>query len=129
MTDDAVLLAALVRGLVETAAGAWWAGEPPGTARTDLLRLASWRASRSGLGGELVHPVTARPVPAEVAVRALLGHVAPALADMGDLGLAEELMDRLLSRGNGAVLQRRVLEEAGDLAAVVRAAMSCTLGD
>ena len=45
--DDAVLLAALVRGLVETAARAWRAGVPADPVRPELLRLASWRAGRS----------------------------------------------------------------------------------
>jgi carboxylate-amine ligase len=94
-----------------------------------VLRLASWRASRSGLEGELVHPLTARPVGAEVAVRALLEHVAPALRDIGDLDTATDLTGRLLSRGNGAMLQRRTYEKTGDLAAVVRDAADRTLGD
>jgi carboxylate-amine ligase len=127
LAEDAVLLAALVRGLVETAAREWRAGEPPRPVRTELLRLASWRASRSGLEGQLVHPLTARPVRAGVAVRALLDHVATALADMGDLDVATDLAGGLLGRGNGAVLQRRTYEENGDLAAVVRAAVSRTL--
>jgi carboxylate-amine ligase len=125
--DDAVLLAALVRGLVETAARAWRSGEYPLPVRTDLLRLASWRASRSGLDAELVHPVTAHPAPAEVVVQAMLDHVTPALADAGDLQTVADLAARLLSRGNGAALQRRVHEETGDLAEVVRAAVSHTL--
>lgn len=125
--DDAVLLAALARGLVETAARAWQAGEPPSPVRSELLRLASWRASRSGLDDELIHPVTARPAPAGAVVHALLDHVTPALADMDDLDATAELTGRLLSRGNGAVLQRRVHAETGDLAAVVRAAVERTL--
>ncbi|MGI8330508.1 glutamate--cysteine ligase [Actinomadura scrupuli] len=126
-SEDAVLLAALVRALVETAARAWRAGEPPEPTRMPLLRLASWRASRSGLDGELVHPLTERPAPADLVVHALLDHLTPALADAGDLGLATDLTRRLLSRGNGATLQRRVHRRTGDLAAVVRAAVTCTL--
>lgn len=125
--DDALLLAALVRGLVETAAREWDKGEPPSPVRTELLRLASWRASRSGLEGELVHPVTARPASAETVVRALLDHVTPALTDIGDLDATTELTGRLLSRGNGAALQRRTYERTGDLAEVVRSAVTRTL--
>lgn len=125
--DDAVLLALLVRALVDTAARAWRAGEPPQSVRTELLRLASWRASRTGLDGDLVHPVTARPVPADVVIGALLEHLSPALADTGDLAAATELLGRLLRRGNGATRQRRVHAETGDLAEVVRAAVSATL--
>ncbi len=36
-------------------------------------------------------------------------------------------MQALLARGNGAMLQRRVRESAGDMAAVVRNAVSHTL--
>ena len=125
--DDALLLAALVRGLVETAAREWDKDEPPSPVRTELLRLASWRASRSGLEGELVHPVTFRPAPAETVVHALLEHVTPALTDLGDLDAATELTGRLLSRGNGATLQRRTYARTGDLAEVVRAAVTRTL--
>lgn len=39
----------------------------------------------------------------------------------------DELADRLLDRGNGATLQRRVHEETGDLAAVVETAVARTL--
>jgi carboxylate-amine ligase len=127
--DDALLLAALVRGLVETAAREWDKGEAPSPVRTEVLRLASWRASRSGLEGELVHPVTARPASAKTVVRALLDHVTPALTDIGDLDAATELTGRLLSRGNGAALQRETYERTGDLAEVVRSAVTRTLAE
>ncbi len=125
--EDALLLAVLVRGLVETAARQWRDGEPVEHVRTELLRLASWRASRSGLDGMLVHPLTSRPAPAETVVGALLDHVSPVLADQGDLDAAADLTGRLLSRGNGAALQRRAHKESGDLAGVVRAAVERTL--
>lgn len=127
LADDAVLLAALVRGLVETAARSWRNGEPSPDVRAGLLRLASWRASRSGLDGDLVHPRTGRPAPAPTVVRALLDHLAPALAATGDLDTATELTERLLGRGNGAAQQRRILAETGDLAEVVRTAVTRTL--
>lgn len=47
LPDDAVLLAALVRALADTAARAWRAGEPPTPLRVELLRLTAWRAGRS----------------------------------------------------------------------------------
>jgi carboxylate-amine ligase len=127
LADDAVLLAALVRGLVETVVRAWRAGEPPQPERTDLLRLASWRASRFGLDGDLVQPRPGRLAPAEVVIRELFDHVSPALADAGDLDTTKDLLGRLLSRGNGAMLQRRVHRETGDLAEVVRASLAHTL--
>ncbi len=127
MADDALLLAALVRGLVDIAAREWRDGEPPRAVRTSLLRLASWRAARSGLEGDLIHPLTGRPEPAAAVVRALLDHVRPALESNGDLTVATSLTDALLSRGNGAALQRRIHQETGDLAAVVRDALDRTV--
>ena len=47
--DDAVLLAALARALVETGgAGSGGRTSPPDPVRLELLRLAAWRAGRSG---------------------------------------------------------------------------------
>ncbi|MGH3924982.1 MAG: carboxylate-amine ligase, partial [Pseudonocardiaceae bacterium] len=63
-SDDAVLLAGLTRGLVETVAGEWRADQPPAAIRVELLRLAAWRAGRSGLDGNLIDP-TGGPAPAQ----------------------------------------------------------------
>lgn len=48
------MVAGLVRALVETAARGWAGGEPAPDLSTDLIRMASWRASRSGLAGQLL---------------------------------------------------------------------------
>ena len=64
-------------------------------------------------------------------MRALLRHIGDALAEAdaeaGQGGLSTDLMQTLLARGNGAMLQRRVHESTGDMAAVVRNAVSHTL--
>ena len=125
--DDALLLAALTRALVETAAREAASGRPPVAARAELLRAASWRAARSGLGGDLVHPVTGRPAPADAVVTALLAHVGPVLAEDGDLPLVRDLLAALHARGTGADRQRAVLAGGGDAAAVVDAAVKATL--
>lgn len=124
--DDAALLAALVRGLVETAARAAAAGEPAPDVRVEQLRAATWRASRSGLGGELVSPVTFRPVPAHEAVEQLVAHVRPALEDLGDLDAVSELVQGPWRRGTGATRQRAWFAEGGDLGHVVRRATALT---
>jgi carboxylate-amine ligase len=128
--EDAVTLAGLVRGLVETAARESRQGTPPPAVRAEVLRLAAWRAGRSGLSGDLVHPMTGRPAPAPDVVTALLDHVRPALQDAGDEPRVAEGLAELLDRGTGADLQRRVHRETGgDLGAVVRAAVAVTAGE
>ena len=127
--EDAVTLAGLARGLVETAAREARDGLPAPTVRSELLRLAAWRAGRSGLGGELVHPLTGRPDPAAEVLTALLEHIRPALSEAADLDRVTDGVTALLQRGTGADLQRRVLRETGDLGAVVRAAVAVTGGE
>jgi glutamate---cysteine ligase / carboxylate-amine ligase len=126
--EDAVTLAGVVRGLVETAARDAQAGNPPPAVPAAVLRVAAWRAGRSGLAGDLAHPLTGRPAPAADVVGALLDHVREALADAGDEQRVTDGLRALLRRGTGADLQRRVHEETGDLAAVVRAAVAVTAG-
>lgn len=127
--EDAVTLAGLVRGLVETAAREARAGVAAPEMRAEVLRLATWRAGRSGLSGELVHPRTGRPAAAADVLGDLVDHVRPALADAGDEARVGEGVDALLARGTGADLQRRVHRETGSLSAVVRAAVEVTAGE
>jgi carboxylate-amine ligase len=128
--EDAVTLAGLVRGLVETAARQAGAGTPPPAVPAQLIRLAAWRAGRSGVTGDLLHPCTGRPAPAAEVVNALLDHVRPALADSGDERRVADGVAAILRRGTGADLQRRIHRAAdGDLGAVVRTAVAVTAGE
>ncbi|MFI1469305.1 glutamate--cysteine ligase [Streptomyces wuyuanensis] len=117
--DSTVLHAVLVRGLVETAARQWQAGEPPARHDQSLLRLAAWQAARYGLDARLLHPATMRPAPAETVVRALFDHVREALDDHGDTKPAQEALAGVLRDGNGAAVQRAILERTGTLREVV----------
>ena len=123
--DDAVLIAALVRGLVETEARNWQAG-PAGAYRA--LRLAAWRASRSGLDDVLINPVTFRPDKAPAVPGLLAEHVRDALADAGDTRLVTHLLDAVLYRGNGATAQRSEYQRRGRLMDVITAAATTTTG-
>ncbi|MGE3288879.1 MAG: glutamate--cysteine ligase [Pseudonocardia sp.] len=122
--DDAVLVAALVRGLVETAVRAWRDGVPVRPVRTEVLRLAAWRAGRSGVDGALLDPATWRPAPARAVLEALVAHVRPALQDADDLDTVRELLAAVLARGTGAARQRAEYERSGDLASVVRSCLA-----
>ncbi|TPV52683.1 YbdK family carboxylate-amine ligase [Pseudarthrobacter phenanthrenivorans] len=117
--DDAVLLAALVRGLAETAARQWRAGAPPVAVPTVQLRLASWQAGRYGIGGDLVDPLTCRPRPAFEVVMSLLDHLQPVLKEQGELSTVEFLLFQLLARGTGADRQRAAFAQGGGLSSVI----------
>jgi glutamate---cysteine ligase / carboxylate-amine ligase len=116
--EDALLFAALARALVTTAANPSSHLRSPGW-RSDLMRAASWRASRYGLASQLVDPATLELAPARAVVESLVHQVRDALDDAGDLALVEDLLERLLSRGGGATRQRRTFEAEGTLEAVV----------
>jgi glutamate---cysteine ligase / carboxylate-amine ligase len=122
--DDAVLIAALTRALVETAVRDWQAGRPADPTRTEVLRLAAWQAARTGLDGMLLDPTTWRPAPAAEVVHRLVEHVTPALLDAGDLEPVRELLTAVLGRNSGAARQRAVLERTGELRAVVADAVA-----
>jgi hypothetical protein len=53
--------AELVRALVETGVRRWQSGEAPDLVRPEVLRLAGWQASRTGIEGALLDPRTWRP--------------------------------------------------------------------
>jgi carboxylate-amine ligase len=105
--DDAILLAALARALVTVAAEEDEAGRPLPEAPQVLLRAATWRAARSGLGGHLVDPATRTAVPAGVRIDALLNHVRPVLEARGEWDTVLELLTDLRNRGTSATRQRR----------------------
>lgn len=125
-TDDAVLLAGLVRGLVDTAARDWRAGRPPPPVPGAVIRAAAWRASRSGLDDQLVHPLSGVPRAAADVVADLQAHVADALAAAGDAETVGGLLDETLARGNGAQRQREVYGRTESFAAVALDAAAAT---
>jgi glutamate---cysteine ligase / carboxylate-amine ligase len=127
-TRDAVLVAALCRGLVETAARQWRSGEPSPATPTELLRLASWQAGRHGTRGALLDPATSLPRPAAEVLRDLVDHVRPALRDTGDEALVEDRLAEVLDRGTGADRQREVLKRTGRLVDVLADAANVTSG-
>lgn len=117
--DEAVMVAGLVRALVQTCYEQASREESFTAARPELLRAAHWRAARFGLEGELVDVVNQRSVPASALVQALLRFVRPALEQCGDWDEVQSLVQMTLARGNGAQRQRAVYERTGDMHAVV----------
>jgi glutamate---cysteine ligase / carboxylate-amine ligase len=124
--EDAVLVAALARALVETEARGAREGQAALPARTEPLRLAAWRASRSGLDDDLLNPVTGLPEPAAAVASLLVDHCRDALDDAGDTDAVTEMLSVLLARGNGAAFQRTAFRRSGRLADVVTSAVAAT---
>ncbi|MDP9999311.1 carboxylate-amine ligase [Pseudarthrobacter sulfonivorans] len=132
--EDAALIAVLVRALVESASREWREGVEPAPVPTVLLRMAAWQASSSGMGGELLDFGTFRPAPAADVVRSLVDYLAPVLAEQGELSLARQGVEDIISRGTGSAEQRRVRDAAlesapddGGLGAVVAHAVGITM--
>lgn len=114
--ENSLLVAALARAMVATYADR----EPLPGWRSDLLRAATWRASRDGIGGSLVDPRTFELASPRDVIGGLLDECREALEAEGDLELVESATETLFARGgNGATQQRRVFESTGDFTAVV----------
>lgn len=126
--SDALLIAALARGLVDTAAAEWRAGVAPATVSVGLLRAAAWRAARSGMADELVDLVSSRARPSWDLLDALVTHVGDALTANGDTARVQNAIARIRATGTGATFQTRSFASRTDLADVVRDAAVRTVG-
>jgi carboxylate-amine ligase len=124
---DSALLAALARGLVDTAAAQWRHGQPADPTRIEVLRGAAWRAARFGLGERLLDHRCRRLVPAWAMIDALVQHVLPALRTHGDLDLVLAGIAGLRGRGTGADRQRAAYRRRALLTDVVHDAARRTL--
>jgi len=116
--ETVVMIAGLFRALVMDACAEVAAGSEPSRRGREWLRAATWRAARSGLEGDLVHPATGRPVPAPRVVRSLLTRLRPALSETGDWDTVVELAEASLARGSAAHRLRRLALRDGRRAAV-----------
>lgn len=104
--EDAAALAVLIRALVETAASEWRRGVPADDVTTMQVRLAAWRASRWGLGQELMSPASRALVPAAAVIDELIAHVAEHFTTPAESSAVRQSVADILRRGNGATRQR-----------------------
>ncbi len=130
--DDVVLITGLFRALVQRARG-WVAdGRPFPRTRHELLRAATWRASRSGLEGDLIdvaHPSGPTLVPPSLLIERLVSELRPELEASGDWTQVRELSKRALAVGSSAACQRRMLGRRGELTDVVDGLLAQTRGE
>ena len=116
--DDTVLVAGLVRALVEQAARDEAADVAAPRWRAEVLRAARWRASRMGLAGSLMHPARLDLAAAGEVLHDLLDHVADVLDEHGDTERVTGGVRRVLA-GTGATRQRAAYERTGSMTGVV----------
>jgi glutamate---cysteine ligase / carboxylate-amine ligase len=112
---DTVLVAALVRGLVDTLSREAAAGVAEPEVGAEVLHAAHWNAARDGLGGTLLDARSGRARPAWDVVGELLDRVGPSLRRHGDLDTVTAALDRVRREGTGAARQRRLLDETGSV--------------
>lgn len=112
-TDEAVLYAALVRGLVRTALDDLDAGREAHRAGDTVLADALWTAARHGLGGPAVDPWTGTRTSPHALASRLYRHTEDALTATGDLDETRTLLHTLLTCGNGAMRQRHAAARHG----------------
>ena len=124
--DEAVMLAGLTRALARACHDAWARGGPVEPVRPELLRAATWRASRYGIEGELIDPRDRRSLPARATVRALLDFARDPLEAAGEWDEVSALVDQTFARGGGARRQREAFERAGRIEDVVDAIVAET---
>jgi len=117
--DDAMLLAALARGLVARLLREVEDGRPAPNVPHPLLMAAHWRAAHDGLEGVNIDMATREPRPAWKLMRQLFDYVRPELDRHGDLEMATVLMGRLRSHGTGAARQRALFARYGSMGPVV----------
>lgn len=113
---DAALLATMVRGLV---AWALSTHAPPAPLPETVLRGNLWRASREGLSGTTLHPVTGELAPVQSQLDDLVELLRPSLRD--DLEFVKAGVARLREQGTGARRQRTAYGRRQELTDVVDA--------
>lgn len=118
--DEALMIAGLIRALVRACCEAAHQNIPVPDVRAELLRVANWRAARYGLEDELVDVLAERTVPARELVEGFLRFLRPALECEGDWERISSLVARTLDHGNGAMRQRALFQQTGDMRDVVQ---------
>ncbi|WP_017577472.1 carboxylate-amine ligase [Nocardiopsis kunsanensis] len=117
-TEEALLMALIVRGLAARALSDVRLGRPAPEISGAALLAALWRAARDGLEGDVPDPLTGDLVPGHRAADHLLRAALPGSAP-DDADLAAVLLERVHRAGSGAARQRRAYDRRGSPADVV----------
>jgi carboxylate-amine ligase len=117
--DDAVMIASLVRALVQSCYQQAQEKQPFPIIPTEMLRSAHWYAARYGLEGELIDFHAGRRIPARELIERLLTLLRPTLESHGEWDEVSHLVHMTLQQGNGATRQRAIYAQTRSLQEVV----------
>jgi carboxylate-amine ligase, YbdK family len=117
--DEAVMIAGLIRALVQTCAEQAEHDEPYPHSPTEILKPVYWHAARYGLEGGLINLYTHNAQPAQAIIEQLLTLLQPALVAQEAWQDVSTLVRQTLRTGNGAQRQRRIYQRTGQLQSVV----------
>jgi carboxylate-amine ligase len=118
--EEAVMLAGLSRAIADHARHEVRDGRPAGPARPEWLAVATWRAGRFGLDGDLLDPIGGSAVPAVHLVRTFLGIVDAHLGSGPERDLVLGTLEAVVAGGNSAARQRAAFERRGRMEDVVQ---------
>ena len=125
--DEAVMVAGLARSLCRSAAWELAQGATPDHYQRELLDAARWTACRYGLEADLIDPAERKRRPAAEMVERLLDHLRGDLERHGEWDEVSATVAWVLSEGNGATRQRRLVADGLDPTGLTRALVEATL--
>lgn len=109
--DEAVMIAGLIRALVQTCAEQARQGNPYPKASNELLRVAHWRAARYGIEHDLTDTDANTIVSAHELIERFLIMLRPALEANGEWSEIADLVHTTLEQGNGSMRQRAIYRQ------------------
>ncbi|MEU6587414.1 glutamate--cysteine ligase [Nocardia sp. NPDC046763] len=125
--EETALLATLVRATVMTARMSLEQGIIAPPIQDEMLRAAYWKAARTGIDGDGVHPADGRVIPVRVLLTELVDHIGPALEELGDHEFVTGAIKAVLTRGNGARRQLEAFRKHRDVSDVITELATATL--
>ncbi len=117
--DETVMMAGLIRALVQTCYEQARQDIPISDAPPEVLRIAHWRAARYGLDEKLLNVNAGCAVPALELIQSLLAMLRPALEKDNVWEEISSQVYAILRHGTGATRQREVFQRTGRLEDVV----------
>lgn len=109
--DETVMLAGLIRALVQACAEQAERNLPYNQAPNELLHAAHWHAARYGFENYLIDSATRAIVAAPQFIQNFLQMLRPALEVSHDWDEVSELVQTTLQHGNGAMRQRKIFQK------------------